>query len=168
MLRPGKEWQIYSRRKLPIMRAEIVTSGSPAECPKSPAKHSPSPGRTGKAQVRWRNAFRDQSLVLPVLPTLRTLPFIEIVGNVWGMCSFPCWGSARFPREFPETGRQVGQVGQPFDIIKEIFRRGRAAVLPQVGRVRGYPSIAPAAGRRRAGVDPIPTSTSLLPPSPEF
>jgi hypothetical protein len=32
--------------------------------------------------------------------------------------------------EFPETGRQVGQVGQPADIIAEIFRRGRTGVLP--------------------------------------
>ena len=41
---------------------------------------------------------------------------------------------ARFPREFLETGRQAGQVGQRTDIAVEIHRRGRTVCLPQVGQ----------------------------------
>jgi hypothetical protein len=45
-------------------------------------------------------------------------------------------GRARdFRNEFPKPGKQVRQVGQAPDIIAEILRRGRAAVLPRVGQL---------------------------------
>jgi hypothetical protein len=78
-------------------------------------------GRTDKSQVGRKNALETKPC--PICPTFPT--FYRIVGNMLSWRVRVCHAAARLPHEFPETGRQIGQVGQLTDIAGGIHPRGR-------------------------------------------